>query len=152
MKLRAPEGCGGLSHQGQILELAGDGSLEVDEEAGAVLAAHGFKPWGSKNDPGAATTISGAPSAPPQIVTLKSLLAIIAENAGADAAVAGSPPSVQGGQLISAASEPMDGEVEAISTLNRQGLFAFLRSRGASVSLPVTNEELRAAARRAIAP
>jgi hypothetical protein len=36
-----------------------------------------------------------------------------------------------------------------ISGLNRPALFAFLRAKGVSVSLPVTNEELRAAARRA---
>jgi hypothetical protein len=36
-----------------------------------------------------------------------------------------------------------------ISGLSRRALFAFLRAKGVSVSLPVTNEELRAAARRA---
>ncbi len=36
-----------------------------------------------------------------------------------------------------------------ISGLNRPALFAFLRAKGISVSLPVTNEDLRAAARRA---
>ncbi|MGH6834949.1 MAG: hypothetical protein ACREC9_05200, partial [Methylocella sp.] len=42
------------------------------------------------------------------------------------------------------------GEQEQdISGLNRRALFAFLRAKGVSVSLPVTNEELRAAARRA---
>lgn len=39
---------------------------------------------------------------------------------------------------------------DAVATLNRSGLFSFLRSRGVSVSLPITNEELRAAARKAL--
>ncbi|MGH6857487.1 MAG: hypothetical protein ACRECP_07595, partial [Methylocella sp.] len=41
------------------------------------------------------------------------------------------------------------GQEQDISGLNRPALFAFLRAKGVSVSLPVTNEELRAAARRA---
>ncbi|MGH6851726.1 MAG: hypothetical protein ACREDJ_00705 [Methylocella sp.] len=38
---------------------------------------------------------------------------------------------------------------EDISSLNRRALFAFLRAKGVSVSLPITNEKLRVAARRA---
>lgn len=42
-------------------------------------------------------------------------------------------------------------ELIDIASLNRGGLFAFLRSKGIAVRLPITNEELRAAARRAVA-
>lgn len=38
-----------------------------------------------------------------------------------------------------------------LSTLKRPALFAYLRAKGISVSLPVTNDELRAMARRASA-
>jgi hypothetical protein len=38
-----------------------------------------------------------------------------------------------------------------ISQLNRRSLFAFLKERGVGVSLPVTNDELRALARAALA-
>lgn len=41
--------------------------------------------------------------------------------------------------------------VDAIDGLNRPALFAFLKERGISVSLPVTNDELRALARQALA-
>ncbi len=40
---------------------------------------------------------------------------------------------------------------DEVATLDRRGLFSLLRSRGVSVSLPITNAELRAAARKALA-
>lgn len=40
--------------------------------------------------------------------------------------------------------------VEGISGLNRPALFAFLKSKGVSVSLPITNRELRVLAGRAL--
>jgi hypothetical protein len=46
-------------------------------------------------------------------------------------------------------TETGDEQEQDISGLNRRALFAFLRAKDVSVSLPVTNEELRAAARRA---
>jgi len=42
-------------------------------------------------------------------------------------------------------------EIDPVATLNRSGLFALLRSKGVPVTLPITNEELRAAAREALA-
>jgi hypothetical protein len=42
-------------------------------------------------------------------------------------------------------------QVDDIDRLNRRGLFALLKARGVSVCLPVTNDELRALARRAMA-
>lgn len=50
-----------------------------------------------------------------------------------------------------AAAEVADGEgLDAIERLNRSGLFSILRSKGVSVSLPITNEALREAARKAV--
>ncbi len=40
---------------------------------------------------------------------------------------------------------------DEIEGLNRRSLFAFLKAKGVGVSLPVTNDELRALARQAIA-
>lgn len=40
---------------------------------------------------------------------------------------------------------------DEVDALGRRGLFALLRSKGVPVSLPITNRELRAAARRALA-
>jgi hypothetical protein len=40
--------------------------------------------------------------------------------------------------------------LDDVATLNRSGLFSLLRSKGVSVSLPITNEALRTAARKAL--
>jgi hypothetical protein len=39
---------------------------------------------------------------------------------------------------------------DELTLLNRPGLFALLKAKGISVSLPITNEELRAMARDAL--
>jgi len=39
---------------------------------------------------------------------------------------------------------------DGIEVLSRKELFAFLRAKGVSISLPVTNNELRAAARQSL--
>lgn len=44
MKLRAPEGCASICHEGRIFVIAADGTLDVNDEMVAVLAAHGFMP------------------------------------------------------------------------------------------------------------
>ncbi|WP_020177060.1 hypothetical protein [Methyloferula stellata] len=46
-------------------------------------------------------------------------------------------------------SEKHDSPGDEIEGLNRRGLFAFLKAKGVGVTLPVTNDELRALARRA---
>ncbi len=48
------------------------------------------------------------------------------------------------------AVEPVS-DVPGIESLSRKELFALLRAKSVSVSLPITNSELRAAARRACA-
>lgn len=46
---------------------------------------------------------------------------------------------------------PFDIEgTDEVARLNRNGLFSLLRSRGVSVSLPVTNQALRDIARKAL--
>lgn len=45
MKLRAPEGCASICHEGQIFIVEADGSIEVKTAMAAALAAHGFVPW-----------------------------------------------------------------------------------------------------------
>lgn len=92
MKLRAPDGCTSVSHDGRSYGVAADGSLEVEESVAAALAAHGFAPWGRE--------------APRDVVDIESL--------------------------------------------NRPALFALLREKGVHVALPISNAELRAAARRAV--
>lgn len=109
MKLWAPEGCVTLSYQGRILAIDEDGSIDVEADAFAALAPHGF--------------VSSPPDAAHQ-----------------------SEEAVSQGEDAPSGSGLSDHD--AIESMNRPALFAFLKERGVSVSLPVTNEELRAMARR----
>ncbi len=63
MKLRAPQGCASICHDGQIFVVADDGSIEVPKAVATALTAHGFAPWA---DDGAATD-AGDVEAPPRI-------------------------------------------------------------------------------------
>jgi hypothetical protein len=51
--------------------------------------------------------------------------------------------------LLEPSSEGRDPPGDEIEGLNRRGLFAFLKAKGVGVTLPVTNDELRALVRRA---
>ncbi len=46
-------------------------------------------------------------------------------------------------------AEKHDSYGDEVDGLNRRGLFAFLKAKGVGVCLPITNDELRALARRA---
>ena len=149
MKLRIPEGCGAVSHLGRSLDIAEDNSIDVDEADWAVLAAHGFRPWTEKRE----TPEIGQMTREELIVaamnaTLNALQAIATEEIRTRL-VASEASSLPFEQTPDSAMVAIEGNVETISALNRQQLFAFLRSKGVSVSLPVTNEELRAFARQA---
>ncbi len=48
MKFRLPEGCAALSHAGEQLAVAADGTVEVDPAAAADLAPHGLAPVADK--------------------------------------------------------------------------------------------------------
>jgi hypothetical protein len=52
----------------------------------------------------------------------------------------------------SPSAKPVIQEIglDEIETLSRKELFAFLRAKGISISLPVTNNELRAVVRRSL--
>jgi hypothetical protein len=95
MKMRAPEGCCGLVHDGRFLAIGADGCVDIDAAEAAALAAHGF------------VAVPDAPAAD-----------------DADA-------------------------MPDIDAMGRSALFAYLRDRGVTVTLPITNEALRAAAREA---
>lgn len=110
MKLRAPDGCAAVSHEGRAFAIAADGSIDVEDRVAAALAAHGFTPWH-----GEARNIADATR---------------------DAGVA---------------IDPDRAAKDDIDSLNRPALFALLRGKGVRVSLPISNAELRAVARRALA-
>lgn len=151
MKLRVPKGCGAVSHRGQQLEIAADGSIKVDDGDWVIFSTHGFRPW---TEPPPASADFAAMTRDELVMqamntTLKTLKGIGTEDIRArllaveDAVL---PFETENAPTSKAAS---DVDVETISTLNRHELFAFLRAKGVSVSLPITNEELRAMARRA---
>ena len=147
MKLRVPEGCGAISHLGPSLEITEDNSIEVEDDQWATFMAHGFRPWADCRDaPDAERMTREELIAEAMDATLKALQAMGTEDIRARLlASAASAPAEQ-----SLVAPIVDVDAECVSTLNRQGLFAFLRNKGVSVSLPVTNDALRALARQAI--
>ena len=147
MKLRVPHGCEAVSHLGRSLDIAEDNSIEVDDDEWAAFAAHGFRPWGEREETSEPAQMSREELiAAAMAATLRALEALATEDIRARLGAAQSlaPPADDN------PSPAVAAEAEAIAALNRQGLFAFLRDRGVSVSLPVTNEALRALARQAI--
>jgi len=149
VKLRIPEGCGAVSHLGRSLVIAEDNSIDVDEADWAALAAHGFRPWTEKRGtPEIAQMTREELIVAAMNATLNALQAIATEEIRTRL-VASEASSLPFEQMPESAMVAIEGNVETISALNRQQLFAFLRSRGVSVSLPVTNDELRAFARQA---
>jgi hypothetical protein len=150
MKLRVPEGCCAISHQGQTVEIGEDCSIEVDDAVWSVFSAHGFRPWA---DGQPAPEVADMTREELVVAAMNaSLLALQTTSAEEIRArlIASQGSVVAFGQASQQATSMVDADVESISTLNRQGLFAFLKAKGVSVSLPVTNEELRALARQSM--
>jgi hypothetical protein len=147
MKLRVPEGCGAISHLGRSLDIAEDNSIEVDDAEWAAFLAHGFRPWADwREAPDAERMTREELIAEAMDATLKALQAMGTEDIRARLIASEAAAPVD--QSLDAAA--VNADAELISTLNRQGLFAFLRNKAVSVSLPVTNEALRGLARQAI--
>jgi hypothetical protein len=106
---------------------------------------HGFRPW---NGGESAVPIHAVPHShmlldllerpqrPPGVLPAEGLEASL-------------PATAPGTVIPPDDTESGGAHEQDISGLNRRELFAFLRAKGVSVSLPITNEELRAAARRA---
>jgi hypothetical protein len=149
MKLRVPEGCGAVSHLGRSLGIAEDNSINVEETDWAILAAHGFRPWTEKKEaPEIAQMSREELIVAAMNATLNALQAVATEEIRTRL-VASEAASLPFESPVNSAVVAIEEDAESISALNRQQLFAFLRSKGVSVSLPVTNEELRAIARQA---
>jgi hypothetical protein len=151
MKLRVPEGCHAVSHAARAIEIAEDGSVEVEDDARNVLISHGFIPWEDGQE-----TPNLAPMTRDQLVTqamnmtMKTIEAISTEDIRARFVVAEASMPPDGYEDASNSITISDVGIEDISVLNRRELFSLLKTNGVSVSLPVTNEELRAAARHSL--
>jgi hypothetical protein len=109
-----------------------------------VLNVHGFRPWnGGKN----AVPINAVPHSHTVLHLLERLrrpLDVVPAE-GLQASLPATAPVNPPPKRETGGDQEQD-----ISGFNRRALFAFLRAKGVSVSLPVTNEELRAASRRAL--
>ena len=146
VKLRAPDGISSIVHDGVEVPIGDDRSVEVDDRSAEVFYVHGFRPWNGGTD---TVPIDAAPLSHMVWHLLErprhALDALPAEG------LLASLPATAPGTVDPPPETETGGEHEQdISGLNRRALFAFLRAKGVSVSLPVTNEELRAAARRAL--
>ena len=146
VKLRAPDGISSIVHDGVEVPIGDDRSVEVDDRSAEVFYVHGFRPWNGGKD---ALPIDAVPQSHMVLHLLerprRALDALPAEGLRA------SLPATAPGTVNPPPQTETGGEQEQdISGLNRRALFAFLRAKGVSVSLPVTNEELRAVARRAL--
>jgi hypothetical protein len=145
VKLRAPDGISSIVHDGVEVPIGDNRSVEVDDHSTEVFKVHGFRPW---NGGKSAVPIDAVPHSHTVLHLLerprRTLDDLAAEGLRA------SLPATAPGTVSPRGDTETGGEHEQdISGLNRPALFAFLRAKGVSVSLPVTNEELRAAARRA---
>jgi hypothetical protein len=154
MKLRAPEGCRSISLKGRSLFVAADGSLDVGDDVASDLSAHGFTPWrGAKSCN--VNSLDGM-SREGLVAALMDLYrrnleageteAIRAKLRALHAAAAGRPEETAIPDSPDQAEGLHDDDIES---LNRSALFALLRRKGVRVTLPITNAQLRAAAKRA---
>jgi hypothetical protein len=125
--------------------------VEVEDVARNVLISHGFIPWEDRQKTSDLAAMSHEQLVTYAMnVTMKTIETISDEDIRARLAVTESsmPPDERDD---AGASIAISGNgIEDISVLNRRELFAFLRAKGVSVSLPVTNEELRATARHSL--
>ncbi len=149
MKLRIPDGCGAVSHLGQSLEIAEDQSIEVDDAAWPVLSAHGFRPWEDQPEAEISEMTREQLVTAVMNATAKALRTIGTEEIRARLiAFEASAPSLD--ESADAAQPTTSIDAEALSALNRNELFAFLKGKGVAVSLPITKEGLRALARQTL--
>jgi hypothetical protein len=145
VKLRAPDGITSIVHDGVEVPIGDDRSVEVDDHSAEVFKVHGFRPWnGGKN----AVPIDAVPHSH-MLLHLAERLRRPVDDLPAEGLQASVPATVPDSVIPPDDAETGGEDEQDISGLNRPALFAFLRAKGISVSLPVTNEELRAAARRA---
>jgi hypothetical protein len=150
MKLRAPDGCTSVSHDGRSYCVEADGSLEVEESVAAALTAHGFAPWRNEAPRDVADMTRDELIMRVMDMTLQTLKASETEalRNRLRAVEAKDLPDERAGSGVKV--DP-DAIAENIESLNRPALFALLREKGVRVALPISNVELRAAARRAAA-
>lgn len=145
VKLRAPDGISSIVHDGAEVAIREDRSVEVDDLSAKVFKVHGFRPWNGGSN---AVPIDAVPHSHVVLRLLERPRRTL-DVRPAEGLKASVPATAPETLIPPDDTETGGGHKQDISSLNRRALFAFLRAKGISVSLPVTNEELRAKARRA---
>ena len=153
IKMRAPEGLTGFSHQGYAIEIGEDGAVLTDPRHRLDLEAHGFTPWDAP-----APVASVAVTLGPLNADRARLIALFTETVAAmpdeDVArmIADADQRRRLEQEDAERIDPAKVTAADIDGMKRHELFAFLRKRGVRVVPPVDNDTLRARARDALAP
>lgn len=135
MKLRAPKNMGtSLSHAGETIEIASDGSVDVSKDTAAVLVgSHGFTHW-------------DAPSFDATTATREQLIEKMIENTRIQLAEA-STDQIRDGVLRFDDRQALNAPAGSIEAMSRAELFAYLRERGVAASPSMPNATLRDIAR-----
>jgi hypothetical protein len=137
-------------YTGRVIEIAKDGSVEVEDTFQVVFFTHGFKPWESpESAPFPMGMRCGEFAAQAMDIAVETM-PVIDPNCTIVAPVE-APMPANGSVDTGASASTSNVGADDISALSRRALFAFLREKGISVSLPISNEELRAVARRSCA-
>jgi hypothetical protein len=144
VKLRAPDNISSIVHDGVEVPIGDDRSVDADENTAEVFKVHGFRPWDRGEN---AVPIDAVPHFSHMVLDLLKRPRRPLDVRPAGILQASLPIPAQG--AVIPPTETCGEHEQDISSLNRRALFAFLRAKGVPVALPITNEELRAAARRA---
>ncbi len=145
VKLCAPDGVSSIVHDGVEVPVGDDRSVEVDDPSTEAFKVHGFRPWNAGNNAVAIDAVPRPHTDSGLLQRLRRPLDVVPAEA-----LQVSLAAADHGTVIPPNDTETGGEHEqVISQLSRRELFAFLRAKQVPVSLPITNEELRAAARRA---
>jgi hypothetical protein len=152
IKMRAPAGLTGFSHQGHALEPDADGAVHVDPRHRRALEAHGFTPWDEAVAVPASATLGTLDTDRARLVALftETVAAMPDEDVARMIAEADQRRRLE--QEDAERIDPAKVTAADIDVMKRHELFAFLRKRGIRVVPPVDNDTLRARARDALAP
>jgi hypothetical protein len=150
MKLIAPAGVTSTTHDGIEIHVNDDGTVDVPEHVARVLYSHGFHP------PKGASQLPGK-DAPRDVLIDHARGEIMAQMEGMSTEDLRRAVGSMAANGDRSKAELIDDDDEAdtppladpnateadVEKMSRKGLFAYLKVKGVSVSLPITNDVLR---------
>ena len=155
VKLRAPDGMSAINHGGIEYVVDDTGALIVPHEGiAAELAPHGLRPW---NDGGDSVKVEAMTRSQLLAEVVKRTLLTVEKMPTEDIRerlLTTNPEDVKlpvEHEASGVKVDPASVTAESIDALNRPELFAFLKAKGVAVAPPITNDQLRAYAREALA-